>query len=623
MVLTLGAGNAVRGTVETPIGNGTLAGTFNPATKEMTATASIEGGHEVAIAGRFMGSTFTGTGTANGVTAQLKLERQGGAASRPVPQAGQPPASGSDAGKPRDKVAIDFEGFEARAIQLPVRRGNFANLAVNDRGQLFYARVPSQGSDDQPSIRLFDLKDEKREEKTVATGSSSFQISADGKKLLVIRGMGATIQDAAPGATGEAVVTAGMTASVDPRAEWRQMFLDAWRIERDFFYDPNMHGVDWKAVREQYGRMLEDAVNREDVSYVISEMIAELNVGHAYYFGGDVQAQPSVSVGLLGADLELNDGAFRIARIYRGGPWDSDARGPLDQPGMKVKEGDYLLAVNGVPIDTTKDPWAAFQGMAEQTVTLTVSSRPKPDSDAREVVVKLLAADGHLRYREWIERNRAHVEKQTGGRVGYIYVPDTGINGQNDLVRQFVGQRGKDALIIDERWNGGGQIPTRFIELLNRPLTNYWARRDHADWAWPPDAHFGPKVMLINGLAGSGGDAFPWYFRQAGLGKLVGTRTWGGLIGISGYPPLVDGATVTAPSFAFYEKDGSWGVEGHGVDPDIEVLDDPALMVNGRDPQLDTAIKVVMDELKRNPPPAPKRPPYPNRRGFGLDPKDR
>lgn len=543
-------------------------------------------------------------------TGQISLEREA-----PQAQGGAPKAP--------ERVTIDFDGFEARVIALPVRPGRFSGLSVNDRNQLIFARIPVAGAEDGAGIKLFDINDEKREEKMVAAGASSYDLSADGKKLLVIRGNAATIQDAAPGAQGEAVVTSGMTAMIDPREEWRQLFNDAWRIERDFFYDPNMHGVDWVKVREQYAPMLADCVSREDVSYVIGEMIAELNVGHAYYFGGDVESQPSVSVGMMGVDFALENGAYRITNIYQGAAWDTDARNPLTQTGGQVKVGDYLLAVNGVPMDTDRDPWAAFQGLADRTVTLTVSDKPQRDSTAREVAVRLTGSDSHLRYRAWIERNRAYVEKQSNGRIGYIYVPDTGTGGQSDLVRQLVGQRGKEALIIDERWNGGGQIPTRFIELLNRPVTNYWARRDGNDFRWPPDSHQGPKAMLINGLAGSGGDAFPWYFRQAGLGKLIGTRTWGGLVGISGNPGLIDGGRVTAPTFAFYRKDGTWGIEGYGVDPDIEVVDDPALMVNGGDPQLDAAIKHLQEELKRNPYVAPKRPAYPDRSGAGVDRRDR
>jgi len=256
-------------------------------------------------------------------------------------------------------------------------------------------------------------------------------------------------------------------------------------------------------------------------------------------------------------------------------------------------------------------------------VTITVSSKATLDEDAREVVVQPLGSEGNLRYRAWIEDNRAYVDEQTEGRVGYIYVPNTGINGQDDLVRQFYGQRRKDALIIDERWNGGGQIPTRFIELLNRPVTNYWATRHGTDWTWPPDAHHGPKCMLINGLAGSGGDMFPALFRQAGLGKLIGTRTWGGLVGISGNPSLIDGGYTAAPTFAYYEKDGTWGIEGHGVDPDMRVVDDPAKMVDGGDPQLDAAIEHMLAELERNPYVKPERPAYPDRSGMGIREEDK
>ncbi len=334
--------------------------------------------------------------------------------------------------------------------------------------------------------------------------------------------------------------------------------------------------------------------------------------------------QPAnVSVGMLGVDYELHDGAYRITRIYEGGAWDADARGPLSQPGVDVKVGDYLLAVNGVPLDASKDPWAAFQGLAGKTVAITVSAQPKLDDRARPVVLVPLASEAALRYRAWIDHNRAYVAEKTGGRVGYLHVPDTGVNGQNELFRQFYGQIDRPALIIDERWNGGGQIPTRFIELLNRPVTNYWARRDGRDWSWPPDAHQGPKCMLTNGLAGSGGDAFPAYFRQAKVGNLIGTRTWGGLVGISGNPSLIDGGVVTVPTFAFYESDGTWGIEGHGVEPDIEVIDDPAKMTDGRDPQLDAAIDHMLAELQRHPYKPPARPAYPNRAGMGIRAEDK
>ncbi|GAB4376204.1 MAG: S41 family peptidase [Acidobacteriota bacterium] len=530
----------------------------------------------------------------------------------------------SDDGKKKVKpVEIAFDGFEARALRIPVDAGRFGALAVNDKNQLIYARLPVMDGDAKPAIKLFDLDDEKREEKTVFEGSGAFTLSADGKKLLALSNGKAMILDAKPGAKPKPVSTDGMLVEVDPRVEWRQVFNDAWRFVRDYFYDPHMHGVDWPGMREHYGAMIDECVTRDDVSQVIREMIAELNVGHAYYFGPPTEREPRIPVGLLGADYELHDGAYRFARIYRGGEYDLDARGPLGQPGIDVHEGDYLLAVDGQPVDPTQDPWAAFIGRSGRSIVITVSDKPTLDDSARDVVVEPLGSEAPLRYRAWIEKNRRYVAEKTGGRVGYIHVPDTGVNGQNELVRQYFGQIHKAGLIIDERWNGGGQIPTRFIELLNRPITNYWARRDGRDWPWPPDAHHGPKVMLINGLAGSGGDAFPAYFRQAGLGKLVGTRTWGGLVGISGGPRLIDGHVVTIPSFAFYEKDGTWGIEGHGVDPDIEVIDDPAKMVDGSDPQLDAAIAEVLAEIERHPYVPPKRPEYPDRSGMGIAPEDR
>lgn len=547
--------------------------------------------------------------------------------------ADEPKEKESDEEKPADKkkkkeikpVEIELDGFEARAIALPLEKGRFAGLEVNHKGHLLYQRLPLRGTRERPTLHIFDPKDEEKKEKTVLEDVRLAVLSADGKKLLVRKDDKYAIIDAAPKQKFEKPLSlAAMTTTVQPREEWRQIFHEAWRVQRDFFYDPTMHGVDWPNMREQYARLLEDCASREDVTYVIGELISELNVGHAYARGGgDLEETPRLSVGLLGADFALDGGAYRITKIYRGAPWDLDARGPLAVPGLEVKEGDYLLAVNGRPVDPAKDPWAAFLNLGGKTVTVTVSDKPQIDDTARHLVVELVDDEGELRYRDWIETNRAYVDQKSGGKVGYIYVPNTGVGGQNDLFRQFYGQTGKQALIIDERWNGGGQIPTRFIELLNRPIANYWARRDGHDWPWPPDAHQGPKCMLINGLAGSGGDYFPWYFRARNVGKLIGMRTWGGLVGISGNPQLIDGGNVTAPTFAFYETDGTWGVEGHGVDPDIEVIDDPALMVNGGDPQLDAAINLMLEEVRKNPYQPPKRPAYPDRSGMGIPDEDK
>ena len=532
-----------------------------------------------------------------------------------------------------EPVVIDFEGFEARGVQLPVDAGGFSNLLPNDAGAVLYNRAGSL-----PSVRMIDAGDEEPSEKTVIAGARLIDISADGKKILLAgQGNRWKIADAKAGQSLEgALRPEGLLKHVSPREEWKQLFTDAWRRQRDFFYVENMHGVDWDAVHARYLPMIDDAANREDVGFIISEMISELNVGHAYYrAGGDLESQPRANVGLLAADFALvtqtdDDGtahsAYQISTLYRGAPWDSDARNPLDLHGVTASEGDFITHVNGVKIDTAKDPWAAFIGTAGKETTLTLASALVGDDEARNVrhvTIEPLGTDFYHRYRHWVEHNRKTVDEASGGRIGYIYVINTGVQGQNELFRQFYGQIGKDALIIDDRWNGGGQIPTRFIELLNRPRTNYWARRDGKDWAWPPDSQQGPKAMLINGSAGSGGDMFPWLFKHNGLGKLIGQRTWGGLVGITGMPPLIDGASTSVPNFGFYELDGTWGIEGHGVDPDIEVIDDPTDLANGIDTQLQAAIDHLMEELKTNAYSAPARPADPDRSGFGVTEEDK
>ncbi|HSH95078.1 MAG TPA: PDZ domain-containing protein, partial [Roseimicrobium sp.] len=362
------------------------------------------------------------------------------------------------------------------------------------------------------------------------------------------------------------------------------------------------------------GKLLEDAVTRWDVNYVLGELISELNASHTYRNGGDVEPVIQRGVGYLGCDFAMENGAYRIRHIVLGAAWDADARSPLSEPGIGVKEGDYLLAVDGRPLSVNEEPWAALQGLANRTVQLTVNSEPVLKG-AKRVYVQTLESESRLRYLEWIEGNRLRTEKLSDGKIGYIYVPSTAIDGQNELVRQYRGQVDKEGLVIDERFNSGGQIPDRFVELLNRPTKNYWGVRDGKDWIWPQGAHQGPKAMLMNGWSGSGGDAFPYYFKQAGLGPLIGMRTWGGLIGITGVPQLIDGGTVTVPTFGIYNTKGEWIIEGYGVDPDIEVVDDPGLMSKGGDPQLERAVTEILETLKKSPPTPVKKPVYPNRSG--------
>jgi tricorn protease len=540
-----------------------------------------------------------------------------------------------------EPLRIDLEGLESRTLVLAVPAGNLAAVQ-GGKGKVLYYRgartgAESGGEEDEeggPSgasgaLVFLDLKAEDRKErveKTILRGDlNAFTLTARGDKIAVATGAGYGVVKVEPDQELKPIDLSGMVAVIDPRAEWEQLLRDAWRLYRDFFYDPDMHGLDWDAVLARYQAALPDCTSRADVHDLIGEMMAELNVGHAYNSGppaGLPRAQPARQVGLLGCDWKLENGAYRIARVL-GSAYDADARSPLAALGVAARPGDYLLAVNGLAVDARRSVHAAFEGTALKPTMITLCAAPRRDGSERDVLVQPLESETELRYRDWVAQKRTYVEEHGGGRIGYVHVPSTGVDGQNELMRQFLAQQHKDALLIDERWNSGGQIPDRFVELLDRPLLNLWAVRQGEDWSWPPIGHRGPKAMLINYAAGSGGDCFPYYFRQAGLGKLIGTRTWGGLVGISGNPSLIDGATPTVPRFAFYELDGTWGVEGYGVAPDIEVVDDPSAMRDGSDPQLDAAIAHLSEELARLPRSALPRPAGADRRGVGVRPEDR
>ncbi len=509
------------------------------------------------------------------------------------------------------ETAITFDGFEQRLEILPPEAGNYSGLnAVS--GKVIYHEFPNSGSGDKNKpVKYFDF--EKREEKTIVADADAFQVSADGKKILVSNKGSYYVVKTEPDQKLEKKMPVNeMEMTVVPQEEWHQLFNDAWRFERDFFYDPNMHGLDWTAIKEQYNKLLKYAVTRWDVNFIIGELIAEISSSHTYRGGGDTEEAPTKPVGYLGIDWGIKDGTYYVKRIVKGAPWDSEVKSALDKPGLKIKEGDYILAVNNVPINISNDPWAAFQGFADMTVELTVNSKPSMDG-SWNIIVQTLKDETRLRNLEWIETNRKRVDEATNGRVGYIYVPSTGLDGQYELVRMFYAQYDKEGLIVDERFNNGGQIPDRFIELLDRKPLAFWAVRDGKTWQWPPVANFGPKAMLINGWSGSGGDAFPDYFRKADLGPLIGTRTWGGLIGISGAPNLIDGGAVTVPTFRMYNPDGKWFKEGHGVDPDIEVIEDPTQLSKGVDVQLERAIDEVMKKLKEHPTVIPEHPEYEKR----------
>ena len=510
-----------------------------------------------------------------------------------------------------ETVTIEFEGFERRIIILPPEAGNMGNLAAAD-GKIIYMRYPNSGSDGEDSeLMFFDLKE--KESKTIMKNVNGYELSADGKKLLVRQGRNLGVVGVGSDQKMDKQLALNkMEMTIDPKAEWQQIFNDTWRFERDFFYDKNMHGVDWVAMRKQYGDMIQYAVTRNDVNFILGELIAELNASHTYNGGGDQETPEHKAVGYLGVDWAKDHDQFKIKTIIRGADWDSEVRSPLDEPGVNVKEGEYILAVNGMALADYTDPWAAFEGLSNETVELTVSSTPDWEN-VRSVVVKTMSDETRLRNLAWIESNRKRVDEESGGKLGYIYVPSTGIDGQNELVRQFYGQWNKQGLVVDERFNNGGQIPDRFIELLNRKPLAYWNVRDGKDWQWPPVGNFGSMVMLINGWSGSGGDAFPDYFRKAGLGPLIGGRTWGGLIGISGAPTLIDGGGVTVPTFRMYNPDGTWFKEGHGVDPDIQVLEDPTQLAKGVDTQLERAIAEALKLVKDKGPIHPAPPQKENR----------
>lgn len=509
--------------------------------------------------------------------------------------------------KPDGKgVDIDFDGIEQRMILLPPAAGNYGSLAAT-KGKIIYMRYPNTGAPNgKGSLKFFDI--DKKEEKTIIDNVDNASLSANGQKVLVTKsGSYAVLSPQEGQKFDKTLPLADMQMMVNPAEEWKQIFMDVWRFERDYFYDAGMHGVDWNQAKERYLKMLDGAMTREEADFVIGELIGELNASHTYHGGGDVENPKNKAVGYLGVDWQADGDYYKIKKIIRGAAWDAEAHSSLDEPGVNVKEGDYILAVNGVPLTTAQEPYIVFAGLADKTVELTYNSSPSW-TGAKTAIVKTMSNEYRLRNLAWIEDMRKQVDKETNGEAGYIYVPSTGVDGQNELMRQFNAQWDKKALVIDERFNDGGQIPDRFIEMLNRDPLAFWAIRDGSDWPWPPYANFGPKVMLINGWSGSGGDAFPDYFRKKKLGPLIGARTWGGLIGISGVPGLVDGGGVTVPTFRMYNPDGTWFAEGHGVDPDIAVPEDLSSMAKGVDPQLQKAIEEVKKEIKEKGYKKPERP---------------
>jgi tricorn protease len=401
-----------------------------------------------------------------------------------------------------------------------------------------------------------------------------------------------------------------MKVYADPRAEWNQVFHEVGRIERDWFYDPNLHGANLKALMEEYQPFVDHVMSRADLNYIFADMLGEITAQHVYIFGGDRPEVKQVNVGLLGADYVIDHDRYRFAKVYFGENWNPGLRAPLTEPGVNVVQGEYLLAVDGREVHGSDDIFGFFIERAGKEVQLKVGPEPS-GKDARTVTVVPIGNEHSLRLRDWMESNRRKVEELSGGKLAYVYLPDTAVGGFTNFNRYYFAQNTMQGAVIDERFNGGGWIADYIVNWLNRPLLAAAMTREGKDNVIP-QVIFGPKVMLINQYAGSGGDALPWMFRRLGIGPLIGTRTWGGLIGIGGYPTLLDGGEITAPRWGLYNPDtGEFDVENKGIKPDIEVEEDPALWRQGHDPILEKGVSVALTDLKEHPVPPMKRPKYP------------
>jgi len=521
-------------------------------------------------------------------------------------------------------VRIDAENISQRIVAMPIPPRNYSKLVAGKAGTIFLVEdSPRPGPDQQSALWRFDLTSRKPEK--LMEGANDFTVSFDGKKMLYSKGRRENkkwfISSATAPARGEGGAGAGkpetplalskMEVRVDPRAEWKQEYNEVWRIERDFFYDPNLHGLNLPATKKHYEPYLENVGSRYDFSYLLAEMLGELTVGHMYIRTPPEPPAEQGKVGLLGAEYTVENGRYRFSKIYEGENWNPQLRAPLTQPGVNVQEGEYLLAVNGRELRGTDEIFELFEGTADKSTVLKVGSAVD-GKGAHNVTVVPIESEAALRNRAWIEGNLHKVDKLSSGKLAYVYLPDTGFGGYTSFNRYFFAQVGREGAVIDERFNGGGSAADYVIDYLRRPLQNYWLTREGHDFTTPVGAIFGPKAMITNMYAGSGGDALPWYFRDAKLGPLVGTRTWGGLVGIYDYPALMDGGGVTAPRVAFYNRTGDWDVENHGVAPDYEVEITPKDWASGHDPQLEKAVALVMDSLNKNPLPVAQRPAFPN-----------
>lgn len=516
------------------------------------------------------------------------------------------------------RVTIDFDGIADRIVPLPTGGATLRGLQAGKSGELYYLWTPATPAinalNTPAELKRFVMKE--RSAKTLIAGVDAYFLSADGEKVLVRQGKSLKVAPAGGEIKPEsatAVPVEDVSVLIDPRAEWRQILREAWRLNRDFFYDAHYHGVDWDAVWKKYEPFLDHAATRSDVGRIMAAMASELRVGHSVSGGGEsIDQPPSVGIGLLGADFEVADGRYRFKKVYGGLDWRPNLRAPLRAPGIAVASGEYLLAVDGKPLTAERNVYSAFENRVEKPVEISVG--PRADGQgARTLKVVPIANERELRYVDWVEGNIRKVDAATGGRVAYVHVPDTSVAGHASFKRYFFPQSYKEALILDDRNNGGGFVADYYIDILRKQPVIRWATRYGKDLRTPRGAIYGPKVMIANEGAGSGGDLLPWMFRKAQLGQIVGTRTWGGLVGNLEIHTLMDGGTITAPNIGGWSPEDGWVIENEGVPPDIEVEDSPQTLLGGRDPQLEKAIEIAMAGLKAQPAAHPPRPAYPNR----------
>jgi tricorn protease len=530
-------------------------------------------------------------------------------------EAGKTAEGKPEESKPSD-MTIEFDGLGLRVARVPVEADNYLGLAAK-KGHLLYVVGPAfyygRQPDRKASLRIYSMKD--RKETTLVEDVSGYALSSDGSKVLVRSGGSHALYDATPAgaASKKAVSTAGLMVNRVPVEEWNQIFNEVWRRYRDWFYVANMHGYDWEALREQYRPWLQYVAHRSDLNYVISEMISELTVQHTYVEGGDFLIPPRPTVALPGARFELDrqTGRYRISRVFAGQNEEEIYRAPLTEIGINVSVGDYLLAVDGVELKADEDPYLQFRNKADRPVQLTVNSKPAMEG-ARTVSYNPITSESNLIYLDWVTENRNRVTKLSNGRVGYIHVPDMGAPGIYEFIKWYYGQVRKEALVVDVRANGGGNVSRMLIERLARKWLglNYGRTDDQAD-PYPDGVFIGPQISILNENSASDGDIFPAMFRDAGLGQLVGRRSWGGVVGISGRGPLIDGGTIFVPESGFANKKGQWVIEGYGVDPDIDVQNEPRAVIEGKDPQLERAVAELMKKLEASPVKLPPKPPGP------------